>query len=197
MKNLKYCSIEGCNNKHYGKGYCRRHYDLWRRKGFIPKRTQRDPNEFIFTYNTCKILLYDSKCNYVATAIINKKDYEKIKGYKWHLTEKGYAATDIKRKKVPLANVIMDCDSSYKIVVDHINRNKLDNKRRNLRVCSNQENQLNHKLLSSNTSGHNGIDWHKGGKKWRVRIGKKHIGLFSGLLKAVLIKNQYIKSIEK
>ena len=172
MKNLKYCSIEGCNNKHYGRGLCRRHYDLWRRKGFIPKRTQRDPNEFILTHNSCEILMYDSKCNYVAIAIIDKKDYEKVKGYKWHLTDKGYVATDINRKKVPLANLIMGCNSNYTTVVDHINEIRLDNKRINLMICSNKRN-----LLSKDKNA--GVGWHKKAKKWRVRIGKIHLGLFN------------------
>ena len=183
MKKLKHCIIAGCNNKYYGRGYCRKHYDLWRRKGFIPERTQRDPNEFVFTHNTCEILMYDSKCNYVATAIINKKDYEKIKGYKWHLTAKGDVATDIEKKKIPIANLIMGIKSTYTTVVDHLSGIKLDNRRSNLNVCSNRKNLLNKDHVS-------GIRWYKELKKWRARIGRKHIGYFNRFEDAVTAKQQ-------
>jgi len=57
-------------------------------------------------------------------------------------------------------------------VVDHINRNTLDNRRSNLRVCTQHENCCNQKMYSSNTTGYKGVVERKDGrrKKWRSEI---------------------------
>lgn len=52
-------------------------------------------------------------------------------------------------------------------ILDHINRNGLDNRRNNLRVCTRSENQRNRKLQSNNKSGFRGVSWCKRGKVWR------------------------------
>lgn len=55
-------------------------------------------------------------------------------------------------------------------VSDHINGDGLDNRRRNLRACSNSENLHNHGLFRTNTSGINGVSWDKNRKRWRVSV---------------------------
>ena len=71
-------------------------------------------------------------------------------------------------------------------VVDHINGNGLDNRRQNLRVCSNAENLRNRKMNENNTSGFKGVffdPFNPGSKPWRSRItvsGKRiNLGRFS------------------
>ena len=44
---MRTCSIEGCENKHYGKGYCRKHYKQFRKYGYTLDRTIYDANEII------------------------------------------------------------------------------------------------------------------------------------------------------
>ena len=67
-------------------------------------------------------------------------------------------------------------------MIDHINRDKLDNRISNLRVVDNQTNQRNAKANSRNTSGHRGVYWHKGKNKWyaSIRVNNKqlHIGSY-------------------
>ena len=43
----KKCSVEGCENKHYAKGYCSRHYQQYKKYGHILERTIYDANEII------------------------------------------------------------------------------------------------------------------------------------------------------
>lgn len=66
--------------------------------------------------------------------------------------------------------------------IDHINGVKTDNRISNLRPCNKQQNALNSKISSANTSGSKGVRWHKASKKWAASIrinGKsKHLGLF-------------------
>lgn len=73
--------------------------------------------------------------------------------------------------------------------VDHINRDRTDNRIENLREASNTENQRNASKPYTNTSGHVGVAWHKYTQKWRAYIrhdGKNlHLGLFTELEDAV------------
>jgi len=65
---------------------------------------------------------------------------------------------------------------------DHINRNKLDNRRENLRVATNSQNTANASRSKSNTSGYKGVTWDKNRGKWIAQIkvdGKhKHLGRY-------------------
>lgn len=66
--------------------------------------------------------------------------------------------------------------------VDHIDGDKLNNNRRNLRWATTHENGRNAKMRSDNTSGYKGVSYHKSNGKWRSRIndcGKnRHLGYF-------------------
>lgn len=65
--------------------------------------------------------------------------------------------------------------------IDHKNGNRSDNKWSNLRIATHQQNILNAKRASNNTSGSKGVSWHKAAGKWSAYIildGKKrHLGL--------------------
>ena len=68
-------------------------------------------------------------------------------------------------------------------MIDHINRNKLDNRRSNLRVASRRLQNHNHDKRSDNTTGYHGVSFYKhgdGGYYAQIQInGKhKHLGLF-------------------
>mgnify|MGYP000232644080 CR=1 FL=1 len=55
-------------------------------------------------------------------------------------------------------------------VIDHIDKNKLNNRITNLRSCTDQENNFNRGIYSNNTSGYKGVSWNKRCKKWTSHI---------------------------
>lgn len=56
--------------------------------------------------------------------------------------------------------------------VDHVNRDKLDNRKKNLRLVTAGQNNLNKGLQRNNTSGNKGVHYHKENKRWVAYIGK-------------------------
>lgn len=63
--------------------------------------------------------------------------------------------------------------------IDHINRNKKDNRIENLREVTPTQNNCNVGLTKANTSGFKGVSWVKKSNKWRaaIRLGNKNIWL--------------------
>ena len=66
--------------------------------------------------------------------------------------------------------------------VDHINRDRLDNRIKNLRLATPSQNIINASLNKNNTSGFKGVHWNKREKRWLARIKvngeSKHLGSF-------------------
>lgn len=171
----KKCKVEGCNGKVKGKGYCGKHYDQIRFFGKI-KRTKYDLNEIIIYEDYAEIVLYDQYGNErEERGIIDLDDIEKIKEYKWCYSN-GYIGCF--KLNTRLHRFILDCNKNE--VVDHINGNKLDNRKRNLRICTQQQNTMNNKNnRSNNTSGHKGVTWDKNRNKWiaQISVDYKNINL--------------------
>jgi hypothetical protein len=76
----------------------------------------------------------------------------------------------------------MNCDD-IKFDVDHINRDTLDNRKQNLRICTHQENSCNLTKRENTTSKYRGVNYQKRRNNWRARItykGKEyHLGEFN------------------
>lgn len=80
-------------------------------------------------------------------------------------------------------------------LVDHKDRNKLNNKIENLRDISFQENILNQKVNSTSKSKIKNISWHKATNKWRVQICRNYkvmdIGYFKCLGEAIRARAEF------
>lgn len=98
------------------------------------------------------------------TFLFDKEDYEKIKDINWAKDGNGYATN----KNIKLHRLVTDCPKGKE--VDHINHNKLDNRKANLRVCNHSDNLKNQSKHSTNKSGYTGVGFHKASNKWRARI---------------------------
>lgn len=158
------CSIIGCNNTKYAKGYCRRHYNQQYYCGGILSRTWLDPNECIIEGDTTRIFLYNRKQEKVAETIIDTEDLERCKPIKWHLRD-GYVIGPI-----PLAWFLKGKKKYEKCIVDHIDANPLNNKKSNLQLITIQQNQYKKSMQRNNTSGYRGVYYLKGNKKWKASV---------------------------
>lgn len=185
---MKKCKVEGCNSKHVAKGYCSKHYQQMKKHGQILDRTKYDPNEIIEYEDHAEIVLYDKDCNEVARALIDIDDINKVKNYKWHVTHYNYVYS--KTRNLRLHRLVMDCPDD--MVVDHINHNRLDNRKENLRICTQHQNNMNTSIRSDNTSGVTGVCLDTKINKWRSKIyanGKYiHLGYFNTKEEAIQVR---------
>lgn len=114
--------------------------------------------EFLNDY----VIGYDDKNN---SFIIDLEDYEKIKDYYWGICN-GYWRNTI--LNTHLHQFIMGKQEGY--VTDHIDRDKNNNRKQNLRLILQRNNCKNRSLQPHNISGINGVTWYKQTNRWRVRI---------------------------
>lgn len=120
--------------------------------------------------------------------IVDPDDFEKLSQYKWYAA-KGvhtfYAQRAIhkdgKRKTILMHRQVMHAEKD--ILVDHINRNGLDDRKANLRFATYTQNAWNcERKVSTDSSKYKGLCWEKDNRRWRVRISinnkSKHLGFF-------------------
>lgn len=115
--------------------------------------------------------------NGIATALVSDEDYSFVSSKNWSMHKKGYPVTAFKNKRGkwtnrPMHKFLMSEKEGFE--VDHINRNRLDNRRENLRYATDLENPRNRIHTKANKFGQKGV--YKDGKWFRAGIsvnGKK------------------------
>lgn len=114
-------------------------------------------------------------------AIIDEEDFEKISHCSWSF-EGRYAQANIHSKKTYMHRVIMNAKKGQ--LVDHINGDKLDNRRSNLRFLNKSLNNINScKPHKNNTHGTRGIFFNKRKKLWSAKIMLNYKSIFLGNFK--------------
>jgi len=73
-----------------------------------------------------------------------------------------------KQTRQYLHRFLLDCPTGE--YVDHINRDTLDCRKVNLRICDHHTNMVNRSMQSNNTSGTIGVGWCDSRKAWRAKI---------------------------
>ncbi len=101
--------------------------------------------------------------------VFDTEDLPLVKRYTWHICSSGYPSTYYKGKTMKLHRLLLK--PPKRKYVDHIDRNRLNNCRNNLRLCSTHENCFNQGIRSDNTTGFKGVHYDKNKNKLVVRIG--------------------------
>jgi hypothetical protein len=119
-------------------------------------------------------------------AIVDDDVFETLGKHKWCLNNNGYAirrgAKNQGGKLILMHRVVMD-KIPKNMEVDHINRDTLDNRRKNLRLATKSNNGINRGLNKNNKSGFKGVFFNKKLGKWnavlKVDYLRKHLGTFN------------------
>lgn len=129
--------------------------------------------------------------------LIDDEDVYLTFNSRWFLSPKGYAFGSIKNQTKRFHRCVVDAQKGTEI--DHIDGNKLNNQKSNLRVCSSSQNSMNRGKQKNNLSGYKGVSWYKNLKKWRASIqiqGKKiHLGYFEKIKDAETAYDEIAKRL--
>ncbi|BDQ35899.1 hypothetical protein SYK_06990 [Pseudodesulfovibrio nedwellii] len=132
-------------------------------------------------------------------AVVDDEDYDKLAEHKWCSREdkrkdgsiRTVYAGRSKWEKGKCLSIMMHREvvgAGPGQQVDHINGNGLDNTRKNLRLCTCEQNMHNSRRRLSNSSGFKGVSRDNSGKKWQSRIevcGRKiYLGMFDSAKEA-------------
>ena len=126
------------------------------------------------------------------TFLFDTDDFEEVKKHTWYISKRGYATTNVKRRATPMHRVLLGNTKGFD--VDHISRDRLDNRRRNLRICTHQQNSFNQPLRSTNSTGFIGVSFLKNANAFESYIhfnGKKHhLGLYQNPKEAAMARDR-------
>lgn len=119
------------------------------------------------------------------TTIIDDDDYDKVTQFSWHLSHGGYAVRNAringKYENQGLHRFIFGLTSKNKERIDHINGDKLNNSKSNLRICSHSENLMNRGKNKKTRAKYKGVI-KRGYNSWVAMIcvnyKSKYIGCF-------------------
>lgn len=164
--------------------------------------------------------IYDTNENFTTLTVVSSKygevvflidnDYVDLaKQYQWSVRKsinssgfylRGRKHGDKTYKQVMYHNLITGCDTKNQ-VVDHVNRNTLDNRLSNLQVTDNIGNARNHSLQKNNKTGYSAICISK--NKYMVQIGvgngkriyKEFPLTDEGLQKAIKFRNEKYREL--
>jgi hypothetical protein len=108
-------------------------------------------------------------------ALVDPEDFENVMKYRWCLNH-GYASGYVEGKRMFLHHFVFIKPVLGKII-DHINNDRLDNRKCNLRESTRAENSHN-VCKRDSSSKYKGVSWDKNSHKYRAQYGSKHLGLF-------------------
>lgn len=116
---------------------------------------------------------------------VDDEDYDELSEYTWRVNKYNYAVrtTTKKEGKRPQTLVLMHrqiMNAPKGMVVDHIDHNKLNNQKNNLRICTDQENAWNRKVRKGNVSGVQGVRWDKKRERWGASISVAYNEIYLG-----------------
>jgi hypothetical protein len=110
-----------------------------------------------------KIPLRNKDGDIISYGLIDEDIYNQIKDDKWHLTH-GY----IKGKVGLLHRYIINAEKGQ--IIDHINNDRLDNRKANLQIATSSQNMQNKTKQQNCTSKYIGVSYREDKDKWRCRI---------------------------
>ena len=163
-----YCDKEGQMFRTRFGLICSKHQSQLRHHGKIFERTCRDKNEYRVEGDVAFISLYNRNGDVVAETKVDLVDIERILQHKWCVDSDGYAISTVGNKQLKLHRFVF---GDTNMMIDHIDRDKLNNTKSNLRECTASQNSQN--VVKSGrkpVGGFKGVNYQRKQGTWRARI---------------------------
>ena len=114
------------------------------------------------------IVMFDDQNN---EFYISKCDLDKVLQYTWYVNKSRRNEVCNAANSIKLHRYIMDIyDKNSSLLVDHINHDRRDNRRENLRLVTPHQNNMNKGATNRNTSGVVGVSYDKRDNRWDAYI---------------------------
>ncbi len=131
-----------------------------------------------------------------SSVLVDESDLGLLCALRWTRHSQGYAWALNKLGRGPrmvlMHRVIMGVYESSRPLVDHINHNKLDNRKSNLRLCTHRGNQANRRVIPNKTSQFKGVRWLDTDGVWMARVAGRHVGRFATERQAALAYDAFM-----
>ena len=112
-------------------------------------------------------------------ALVDDEDYDEVSKWKWYAAwQKNSNAFYARKRSGYLHRFLMGYGKGDTRMVDHRDRNPLNNQRSNLRASNHVQNAGNQDVRKGNKSGYKGVYWHIRDNIWIATCGKRHLGSF-------------------
>ena len=169
----------------------------------LPEKREIEMIKQIYTnLGNYSVLTLFSKKQGFKQVFVDTEDVEKLSKICWCIHKTGYIiGRDLANsgKKIPIHRYIMNCPLNK--VIDHINRNPLDNRKSNLKICTQIENMQNLSLYKNNKTGYKNISYQQESHSFiiTIRKNKKNTTLCrkKNLDDAIKARNEYYRHIGK
>jgi hypothetical protein len=123
----------------------------------------------------------------------DKENFELISKYYWNINKDGYIYTRDNGYIIFMHRLVMNAQNNEQI--DHVKHELYDNRKNELRIVTQSQNNMNYEIRKDNTSGYRGIYWNKKFSKWHVQISKNknryHLGYYDDIIQAIQIRDQF------
>lgn len=180
---------------HYRKQFdmtlCENHYSYIKHHGRLPDENINTDNQYILYEDYAEIIIFNKYGEELTRSQIDIDDIEICKQYKWYLSRdrlKSPYPTIIQLHRLVMG--VLNKDKNIKI--DHIDRNPLNNRKNNLRTCTQLKNSQNKNKQTNNISGFIGVCYTNRNNRWRafITVNKKqiHIGYFKNKEDAIIAR---------
>lgn len=111
-------------------------------------------------------------------ALVDDADYDWLMQWKWCYAAVGYAVSRIQGRVVYMHRLI--AGSPQGMEIDHVDHDKLNNCRSNLRIATRAQNNGNRLKQPNTTSRYKGVAWYKAQGRWRAMIHRDDRPIFLG-----------------
>ena len=160
-------------------------------------RTVNDLNDYTIDYELGCVYfnVYNQKCSKVGFFAVDLCDIELVKYHKWRLSSFGHVVTGRGPVNIrDLSHIILGIPKELDSVtiVDYKDGDPTNNRRYNLRVCTQQDNLLNKSFMSTNTTGIIGVSYDKARNVYapeiRYRNKRLHLGRYKSIEEAAYVR---------
>jgi hypothetical protein len=94
--------------------------------------------------------------------LVDDEDFERVSKFSWRITN-GYGCIDRRENgrkfRIYMHRLLLELKEDDGLMVDHINGIRTDNRRANLRICTQAQNQRNRGAQRNNSTGYKGVSF--------------------------------------